>query len=334
MRMAFRARAAAARLPRRKAPVSRWTPALLRWARRRGRARIGVPSHSTTQLHSHSFRGSWVTQLNLHFHLGALFRDSRPSTVTLRRGSRAAGSPSTPRSSSIARGSPVPRQYANARAPHPKALATAGFPRVALRRASLVSGSPVISQTAVTAVTVRESELEFVPAACTARRSVRVPRLQPPAGAFARRPVHRSPRLPAPPLGCAPERLFADGLHEFARPARRAVRAPAARTGTSAAAAQYPAFAMRSWMTQSPVDLVWRAPPDRSAGTLQSTGARPAHGSAAAPPPQTPSTVSRTTEQTIVRAAALEPGLADRLTDDVIRRIDRRARIERERKGM
>jgi hypothetical protein len=32
--------------------------------------------------------------------------------------------------------------------------------------------------------------------------------------------------------------------------------------------------------------------------------------------------------------ADLEPGLLDRLTDDVIRRVERRVRIERERRGL
>jgi hypothetical protein len=35
-----------------------------------------------------------------------------------------------------------------------------------------------------------------------------------------------------------------------------------------------------------------------------------------------------------VCATALDPALADRFADDVIRRIDRRARIERERRGL
>jgi hypothetical protein len=46
--------------------------------------------------------------------------------------------------------------------------------------------------------------------------------------------------------------------------------------------------------------------------------APPAARHAAAPPP----------------AAMLDPGLAERLVDDVIRRIDRRARVARERRGL
>jgi hypothetical protein len=36
----------------------------------------------------------------------------------------------------------------------------------------------------------------------------------------------------------------------------------------------------------------------------------------------------------VVCATALDPMLADHLADDVIRRIERRARIERERRGL
>jgi hypothetical protein len=36
----------------------------------------------------------------------------------------------------------------------------------------------------------------------------------------------------------------------------------------------------------------------------------------------------------VICATALDPDLAERFADDLIRRIDRRARIERERRGM
>jgi hypothetical protein len=96
-----------------------------------------------------------------------------------------------------------------------------------------------------------------------------------------------------------------------------------------------PAHRLPSWATTAPVDLVWRAPSDKpSASVARATTSRePDHTVATtmsvhAPPP------SKTTERPMVCATALEPGLADRFAADVIRRIDRRARIERERKGM
>jgi hypothetical protein len=45
----------------------------------------------------------------------------------------------------------------------------------------------------------------------------------------------------------------------------------------------------------------------------------------------TPDPTARASDK---RAVALDPALAERLADDVIRRIDRRARIERERRGL
>jgi hypothetical protein len=252
-RLVLRARVAAARFRRLKANVSRWTPALLRWARRVERARMGASSHSTTQVHSHAFRGSWVTHLNLHFHLAAW------------RGTQA------------------------------------------------------------------KSDRAFAMVAHAVRRSECTQEVQLSVRAFTHRPAHRSLRLSKPSLGRATEKEFTDAPREPARQTWHVARVPVrnARTTKNSAAA------LPAWATQSPVDLVWRAPSDQStAGPPHSTSARPARTSAAAPSLPTPPADSRTSEQTIVRAAALEPGLAERLADDVIRRIDRRARIERERKGM
>jgi hypothetical protein len=88
---------------------------------------------------------------------------------------------------------------------------------------------------------------------------------------------------------------------------------------------------------QRPVDLVWRSDDGRSAPTTggSRTAAnvvrgQSAYASAAAPPPAT----GRRQEPGIVSASALDPSLVNRLADDVIRRIDRRARIERERRGL
>ena len=81
-----------------------------------------------------------------------------------------------------------------------------------------------------------------------------------------------------------------------------------------------------------PADLVWRA----NAECHDDAGRAPRHATTsasasicrrAAPAP------SRKPDATVVCATALDPALADRLADDVIRRIDRRARIERERRG-
>jgi hypothetical protein len=89
-----------------------------------------------------------------------------------------------------------------------------------------------------------------------------------------------------------------------------------------------------------PVDLVWPAAPASAAapGAAPRFGGAPAAGAAAAPSvpaagiPAAPA--GRSGNDSGVRATALDPVLANRLADEVIRRIDYRARIERERRGL
>jgi hypothetical protein len=87
-------------------------------------------------------------------------------------------------------------------------------------------------------------------------------------------------------------------------------------------------------------DLVWRAP----------TPAMPAATATPATSARHPPSINATTEppaiariettadaphiRAAIRAQVLDPALVERLADDVIRRIDRRARIERERRGL
>lgn len=89
-----------------------------------------------------------------------------------------------------------------------------------------------------------------------------------------------------------------------------------------------------------PVDFVWRASPASSApsgdtprfGTTSAAGAPSTRSTQAFA--QVPTTSSHTSDNAVVRATVLDPVLANRLADEVIRRIDRRARIERERRGL
>jgi hypothetical protein len=88
-------------------------------------------------------------------------------------------------------------------------------------------------------------------------------------------------------------------------------------------------------------DIVWRdvakAP---SVSSASSSRVVPIEASVARPSPRASSVQSVTaSEPSQARAAAVrmtdfEPGLLDRLTDDVIRRVERRVRIERERRGL
>lgn len=89
-----------------------------------------------------------------------------------------------------------------------------------------------------------------------------------------------------------------------------------------------------------PVDLVWLASPASSAtpgdtprfGTTSAAGASSARSIPAAA--QVPAASSRAGDITVVHATTLDPVLADRLAAEVMRRIDYRARIERERRGL
>lgn len=117
-------------------------------------------------------------------------------------------------------------------------------------------------------------------------------------------------------------------------PSDRVWRAKSQETTTTHSSTRVHDFAMRR-----AVDLVWRANPSSSAvaeslpqsgapTAMPASSARSTLASAHGPTP-----ASRTSDKTVVCASALDPVLADRLADDVIRRIDRRARIERERRG-
>lgn len=88
-----------------------------------------------------------------------------------------------------------------------------------------------------------------------------------------------------------------------------------------------------------PADLVWLAGPTSFAPPGDTPRSRTGSGALASSAQskaaaQVPTASSGTGDNTVVRAAALDPVLANRLADEVIRRIDYRARIERERRGL
>jgi hypothetical protein len=92
-------------------------------------------------------------------------------------------------------------------------------------------------------------------------------------------------------------------------------------------------------IAKAPVELVWRA--QHSVASGASDGMMVVSGSMAL---ATPAAVSRspvpaaasrvTSESEKARPAPLDPMLVDRLAEDVIRRVERRVRIERERRGI
>jgi hypothetical protein len=81
-----------------------------------------------------------------------------------------------------------------------------------------------------------------------------------------------------------------------------------------------------------PPELVWRSAPrpagDVAGETPRGASSRPVKTQEAAP--ETPPRAARAA----LRINDLDPALLDRLTDDVIRRVERRVRIERERRGL
>lgn len=109
------------------------------------------------------------------------------------------------------------------------------------------------------------------------------------------------------------------------RPQRRRRRAPPTVEREPAAAA----VAAR----QQRIELVWR----RSAAVTAAEAAAPAFAAAVqaatAPGREPIAACWPPAAAAAARAAALDPGLADRLADDVIRRVERRVRIQRERRG-
>lgn len=87
-------------------------------------------------------------------------------------------------------------------------------------------------------------------------------------------------------------------------------------------------------------ELVWRRMPERSESGAASTRAASSAVSWSADVARGPGrafavqTAPALLEPAAVKAAVLDPAVLDRVTDDVIRRVERRVRIERERRGL
>ena len=87
-------------------------------------------------------------------------------------------------------------------------------------------------------------------------------------------------------------------------------------------------------VARHPVVLAWRAPSaEIGAGTLSGPMSGGWRSSA---PPATGAPGAGVASAAVDRAATqmIEPAVAERLVEDVIRRVDRRMRIERERRGL
>lgn len=125
-------------------------------------------------------------------------------------------------------------------------------------------------------------------------------------------------------------------LPSVRRPLMWARSAPRERTPDSQAVVR----SERVRTAKAPIELVWRA--QHSAAANASDGMMVVSGSTtlAAPATMSRSPAPATAAARVIaesekaRRASLDPALVDRLTEDVIRRVERRVRIERERRGI
>lgn len=329
-----------------------WTPALLRWARKRsGGARASA---------SHRYSAStvaWTSYFHLHFVLAAPFRVSGASgrahadgaakglqmprsslKFFLRGGDRTARSLAEPlrgaqaQSAVEARNEPTRWQRHHAEGfgtGLPAAMRyAAGIGRIVERSAAAVHTplhSPrrlhlIVQQQLARSISAAQSTRLF------ARAHTRSPPLSRASAAQSSQQVTRASSLNS---ALRPAR----DTTQIRRPIQHIWRTRNAETAVVHASPHPQALAMKR-----AVDLVWRSNttvaaatvdnPQRSAttATLSASDARSKPAAALTLP-------SRTVDKTVVHANVLDPLLADRLADDVIRRIDRRARIERERWG-
>lgn len=132
-------------------------------------------------------------------------------------------------------------------------------------------------------------------------------------------------------------RLF-ESSRESARMHRASERFRRAKS--SDATAIHASLPMHGLAIRRPVDLMWRVSPN-GAGVA---GDLPRHGASMSMPAASAESTAaavhaltatpRTNDKPVVCATALDPVLANRLAEDVIRRIDHRVRIERERRGL
>lgn len=129
-----------------------------------------------------------------------------------------------------------------------------------------------------------------------------------------------------------------DGVHTPARAARAEVARIADRLvraqGQLAPAAPLP----HPYARRSPVELSFRRSAASTAGATLSQAPAERHNTRASEArafdPVRPEAPTPANALARSAAVALDPAAVDRLTDDIVHRIERRARIERERRGL
>jgi hypothetical protein len=330
-----------------------WTPAVLRWARKRGGARA-----SASRRYSAS-TVAWTSHFHLHFAFATPFRVASSSGRAHARGS--ARGLQMPRPSlrfpsrsgyRTARSLPEPTRGAQAQAAGEarneptkvqRHLADGFGTRLpaAMRCADGVDRVDHVGHSASAVHPPLGSRRRLHPIVQGhLARSIGVPQstrlfaqARPRSPSLSRASPGQSLRQDTRALSLNSVLRPARDTTQIRRPIRRIWRARRAEDTVVHASPRLQALAMKR-----EVDLVWRSNTAAAAATVDNltrsattfassvSGARSAPAAALTPP-------GRNVDKTIVGASALDPALADRLADDVIRRIDRRARIERERWG-
>ena len=130
-------------------------------------------------------------------------------------------------------------------------------------------------------------------------------------------------------------------LIELSRPLRRREVQASRRSTSRPADVSLPGSAVKApRVPQAPADLVWRTS-SRAAAVVADRNAHAAGHVSARPVPaavqsmtDTSAAEARKDRPAVLSAASVDPRLLDRLTDDVIRQVERRIRIDRERRGL
>lgn len=318
MRLTMAARLAAARFASSRRGAGRrcatsWHPALLRW--RRGSKRARTERSASRGGKPASAGARWISHVHLHLSWTASERrrSEQPRALSSiagkREGERVRGRAVTVFRCAVG----ATRRAEGVRRAHELAA-------VAAARSIVPSSSPMADHRGAAA----RSPL-FFPA--YAVRQVEAARTG--HGAVLRRVSPMKSAASQPIAGRATRTVRELAAGSVVYPRRRAVIPPPADDRVVATQAAF----------RRPPDLVWRAAlPDAQTATGKADDT-PTPSSARVDPrtgssPEPSGRETRDAVRTALQPRDLDPALLDRLTDDVIRRVERRVRIERERRGM
>jgi hypothetical protein len=157
--------------------------------------------------------------------------------------------------------------------------------------------------------------------------------------AAARHPAVRRQQRVEPSKAAVPKPAAAQRLPELAW--RTPPKIAAGTRGKAAGAGvSDPPMASKRVVAKRPPELVWRAPAKITVGAFGETAGTEANGSTMTSMRATSFRAGGSAEASQAGAIAkarsmpLDPSLVDRLAEDVIRRVERRVRIDRERRGI